>query len=64
VSESSVNLLSILEWNPAENQLCQEEYLLQVGVSMDQLGLLIAASVLVGLGALFGIVFWLTNVAR
>jgi hypothetical protein len=35
-----------------------------VGMSMDQLGLLIAASVLAGLGALLGIVFWLTNVAK
>ena len=31
---------------------------------MDQLGFLIAASVLGGVGALLGIVFWLTNVAK
>lgn len=35
-----------------------------VGMSMDQLGLLIAASVVGGLGALLGIVFWLTQVAK
>ena len=34
------------------------------GMSMDQLGMLIAASVVGGLGILFGIVFWLTQVAR
>jgi len=35
-----------------------------VGMSMVRLGLLIAASVVGGLGAIFGIVFWLTQVAR
>lgn len=31
---------------------------------MDQLGLLIAASVLGGIGILLGTVFWLTQVAK
>jgi len=41
-----------------------DPYRTLVGMSMDKLGFLIAASVLVGLGALFGMVFWLTNVAK
>ncbi len=41
-----------------------DPYRTLVGMSMDQLGLLIAASVLAGLGVLFGIVFWLTQVAK
>ncbi len=41
-----------------------DPYRTLVGMSMDQLGLLIAASVLVGLGVLSGIVFWLTQVAK
>jgi len=35
-----------------------------VGMSMDQLGLLIVASALVGPGILLGILFGLTNVAK
>jgi len=35
-----------------------------VGMSMDQLGLLIVASALVGPGILLGIVFGFTNVAN
>lgn len=33
-------------------------------MSMDQLGLLIAASVLVGVGALLGAVFFLTHFSK
>jgi hypothetical protein len=40
------------------------EYLLQVAMSTDRLGFLIAGSVLVGMGFLLGIVFWLTNLAK
>jgi hypothetical protein len=41
-----------------------DPYRTLVGISADQLGLLIAASVLAGLGTLLGVVFWLTNVAK
>jgi hypothetical protein len=41
-----------------------DPYRTLVGMSMDQLGFLIAASVLVGTGVLLGIVFWLTNLAK
>lgn len=41
-----------------------DPYRTLAGMSMDQLGLLIAASVVGGLGDLLGIVFWLTQVAK
>ena len=41
-----------------------DPYRTLVGMSMDRLGFLIVASVLLGTGVLLGIVFWLTNVAK
>jgi len=41
-----------------------DPYRTLVGMSMDQLGLLIGASVLGGIGVLLGFVFWLTQVAK
>jgi len=41
-----------------------DPYRTLVGMSMDRLGFLIAASVLVGTGVLLGIVFLLTNLAK
>jgi hypothetical protein len=38
-----------------------DPYRTLVGMSMDTLGFLIVASVLLGMGVLLGIVFWLTN---
>ena len=41
-----------------------DPYRTRLGMGPDQIGLLIAASILVGLGTLLGIVFYLTNVAK
>jgi hypothetical protein len=38
-----------------------DPYRTLVGMSMDRLGFLIASSVLLGVGLLLGVVFWLTN---